>query len=122
MENTHGVSFLYNSETRRRPKRRRPYSLVVILAYSVFVLKPLEVDSYQLGPSVTKWSKQVREGYHSRVAADPSFLQKSFTEVLVAAGTQFAAEWNRRGAHRMIPESDFVLPAILTAVFGKYYR
>lgn len=80
------------------------------------------VHSYQLLPSVTKWSKQIQGGYQCRIAADPSFPQKSLTEVLLAAGTQFAAEWNRRGADHLILEADFVLPAILTAVFGKYYR
>jgi hypothetical protein len=96
--------------------------MIIVLVASVFLVTPVVVQSYQSIPSVTKWSKQIREGYQCRVAADPSFLQKSFTEVLLAAGTQFAAEWNRRGAARLIPEADFVLPAILTAVFGKYYR
>jgi len=72
--------------------------------------------------TVTQWKKQLDEGYQRRVAADPSFPQKSLTEVLLAAGTQLAAEWTRRGAHRLLPEADFVVPAILTAVFGKYYR
>lgn len=31
------------------------------------------------------------------------------------------AEWNRRGASRMILELDFVVPAVLTAILGKYY-
>lgn len=60
-------------------------------------------------------------GYHRRVNADPSFFWKSITEVLVAAGTQLMAEWNRRGASRMVSELDFVVPAVMTAVFGKYY-
>lgn len=67
------------------------------------------------------WKEQVQKGYDRRVNADPSFLGKSITEVFVAAGTQLMAEWNRRGASRMIHELDFVVPAILTAVFGKYY-
>ena len=81
-----------------------------------------QVDAYQVVPTVKRWGQEIREGYRCRVVADPSFPQKSLTEVLVAAGTQFAAEWNRRGASRLIPEADFVVPAILTAVFGKYYR
>ena len=68
------------------------------------------------------WKQQVRRGYNRRVNADPSFFGKSITEVLVAAGTQLMAEWSRRGASRMIPELDFVVPAVLAAVFGKYYR
>lgn len=88
------------------------------------------VDAYHQGvpttttrarKTVTQWKKQLEQGYQSRVAADPSFPQKSLTEVLLAAGTQLAAECTRRGVHRLIPEADFVLPAILTAVFGKYY-
>jgi hypothetical protein len=66
--------------------------------------------------------RAVQIGYHRRVNADPSFFWKSVTEVLVAAGTQLMAEWNRRGATRMVSELDFVVPAVLTAVFGKYYR
>jgi len=68
------------------------------------------------------WNKQVRNGYQRRINADPSFFGKSIVEVLVAAGTQLMAEWNRRGASRMVSELDFVVPAVLTAVFGKYYR
>lgn len=56
------------------------------------------------------------------MAADPSFPAKSVTEVLLAAGTQLSAEWNRRGAHRLLPEIDFVFPAMVAAVVGKYYR
>ncbi|KAG7370761.1 RETICULATA-related protein [Nitzschia inconspicua] len=70
---------------------------------------------------IQRWSKQLQKGYQRRVAADPTFVSKSATEVLVAAGTQFTAEWNRRGADRLLPELDFVVPAIVTAVFGKYY-
>ena len=79
------------------------------------------VAAYQ-GISLPKWSKQLSTGYKLRVAADPSFPAKSVTEVLLAAGTQLAAEWNRRGADRLLPEIDFVAPAVLTAIFGKYYR
>ena len=66
--------------------------------------------------------EKVRTAYRRRINADPSFFAKSITEVLVAAGTQLMAEWNRRGAARMATELDFVVPAVLTAVFGKYYR
>ena len=68
------------------------------------------------------WKDNVRTAYRRRTNADPSFLGKSVTEVLAAAGTQLMAEWNRRGASRMVSEIDFVVPAVLTAVFGKYYR
>ena len=79
-------------------------------------------SGYQIMSSVKRWNEQLQTGYQRRVAADPLFPQKSLTEVFLAAGTQLAAEWSRRGGHRLIPEADFVLPAILTAVFGKYYR
>ena len=75
---------------------------------------------YQL--PMKQWTNELKTGYERRVAADPSFASKSITEVLLAAGTQLTAEWNRRGTARMLPEIDFVVPAILTAVFGKYYR
>lgn len=71
---------------------------------------------------MAKWTNQLQKGYQQRVAADPTFPQKSITEVILAAGTQLAAEWNRRGADRLLPEIDFVMPGVLTAVFGKYYR
>eukprot|EP00536_Pseudo-nitzschia_multiseries_P010748 jgi/Psemu1/204028/e_gw1.338.25.1 len=67
------------------------------------------------------WKEQVQKGYARRINADPSFLGKSIAEVLVAAGTQLMAEWNRRGASGMIHELDFVVPAVLTAIAGKYY-
>jgi hypothetical protein len=108
--------------TRRRQKQLPGRGTLILVVAFVLASTPAVVQSYQLLPSVTKWGNQVREGYKCRVAADPSFRQKSFTEVLLAAGAQFAAEWNRRGANRLVPEADFVLPAILTAVFGKYYR
>jgi len=71
---------------------------------------------------IRSWNAAFREGYYRRINADPSFFGKSVTEVLVAAGTQLMAEWNRRGSSRILLELDFVFPAILTAVFGKYYR
>jgi len=63
----------------------------------------------------------INEGYNQRISADPEFLSKSIFEVIIAASTQFIAEVGRRGRHRILPEIDFVVPAILTAVFGKYY-
>jgi hypothetical protein len=79
------------------------------------------VHAYQI-PTLKRWSDQLKIGYKRRVAANPSFPAKSLTEVFLAAGTQLAAECNRRGTSRLLPEIDFVFPAILTAVFGKYYR
>jgi len=70
---------------------------------------------------IRSWNEKFQTGYHRRVNGDSSFLGKSITEVLVAAGTQLMAEWNRRGSSRMVAELDFILPAVLTAVFGKYY-
>ena len=74
-------------------------------------------SSYQVVP-VKRWSNELKTGFQRRVAADPSFVSKSITEVLLAAGTQFTAEWNRRGVSRLLPEIDFIVPAILTAIFG----
>lgn len=87
---------------------------------AIWVALPFTSLAYQ--SPLRRWSKELKTGYSRRVAADPSFPAKSITEVLLAAGTQLTAEWNRRGATRMIPEIDFVIPGILTAVFGKYYR
>jgi len=89
-----------------------PFSNAIRVAYALYSSPVLSLRS---------WKEQVQKGYYGRVNADPSFLGKSITEVLVAAGTQLMAEWNRRGASRMIHEIDFVVPAVLTAVFGKYY-
>ena len=71
---------------------------------------------------IFSWNAKLRDGYNCRINADPSFFGKSITEVFVAAGTQLMAEWNRRGSSRIFLELDFVVPAVLTAVFGKYYR
>ena len=72
--------------------------------------------------SSPSWKLQLKNAYDRRVNADPSFFSKSITEIIVAAGTQLMAELNRRGVSRIIPELDFVLPAIFAAIFGKYYR
>jgi len=96
----------------RRTNRRLGRGILAGLLALIFTSMTSVVQSYQLSPSVTKWRQQIQDGYDRRVAADPSFLQKSFTEVLLAAGTQLAAEWNRRGSGRLLAEVDFVLPAI----------
>lgn len=72
-------------------------------------------------PSLSKLSSSVSYGYRARVAADPNFLLKSVLEVALAAGTQFAAELNRRGSSGIITEIDFVVAGVLTAIAGKYY-
>lgn len=77
--------------------------------------------SSSVAASKPKWFQSISKSYARRVAADPSFTQKSITELLLAAGTQLTAEWNRRGAHRLIPELDFVVGGVLTAMAGKYY-
>lgn len=46
---------------------------------------------------------------------------KSATELFLAAGTQLSAEWNRRGTAALVPELDFVVAGVLTAMCGKYY-
>lgn len=56
-----------------------------------------------------------------RLLADPDFIRKSVAEVTLAALTQFLAEVGRRGKNRILPEIDFVLAGVLTAVAGKYY-
>lgn len=70
---------------------------------------------------VRTWTKDIKIGYDRRVAADASFPQKSIAEVLLAAGTQLTAEWQRRGAERLLPEAEFVIAGVLTAVVGKYF-
>ena len=64
--------------------------------------------------------RDLREGFDLRKAADPSFLTKSIAEVILSASTQLTAELKRRGADRMLPEIDFVIAGVATAVFGKY--
>jgi hypothetical protein len=56
-----------------------------------------------------------------RLLADPSFIKKSVVEVSLAALTQLLAEIGKRGRDRILPEIDFVLAGLLTAVAGKYY-
>lgn len=69
--------------------------------------------------SLNKPWRNVHIGYQQRITADASFLEKSVAEVMLAAGSQFLAEWNQRGNY-MASQMDFVIPAILTAVIGKY--
>lgn len=85
----------------------------------------LLIDRYSLVAGlivfpVKAWTEGITVGYNRRVAADPSFPIKSIAEVLLAASTQFAAEIKNRGATNVLPQIDFVFPAILTAIAGKY--
>ena len=66
------------------------------------------------------WMNDVVTGYERRCAADPNFPLKSLTEVVLAAGTQLAAEYERRGPTRIVSEVDFVIGGVLTAMYGKY--
>jgi hypothetical protein len=106
-------------EMKANPWLARRNSWIVLLCTLFTAVKAYSQSSVF---PIQKWTQQLQKGYQQRVAADPQFASKSVTEVLVAAGTQLTAEWNRRGANRLLSELDFVVPAILTAVFGKYYR
>jgi len=105
---------------RRQPQRGRCPAMAIVCVSVLYCFLSSCLRTAH-GLSVRNWTNQIKKGYQQRVAADPSFPTKSVTEVLVAAGTQLTAEWNRRGADRLLPELDFMVPAILTAVFGKYY-
>lgn len=122
------------------PTFQLPLSLVLLLLMTAATWSTTAIDAYSVGETLARlkqrqklklrhprqlikeWVGDVKVGYRQRVAADPSFALKSCAEVALAAGTQFAAEYRRRGAARMLPEIDFVFPAILAAIFGKYYR
>lgn len=89
---------------------------------SVLPSKPTSLCAINGGSSQKLTLAQtIKSQYAQRVAADPNFLSKSIAEVLLAAGTQFAAEIGRRGQSNIIPEIDFVIAGILTAIAGKYY-
>lgn len=70
---------------------------------------------------VSQWKNDIRVGYERRIAADPNFAKKSVLEVVLAAGTQLSAEMTQRGPQRLLPELDFLVAGVLTAVIGKYY-
>lgn len=70
---------------------------------------------------VSSLTETISKQYKMRLAADKNFVSKSITEILLAAGTQLAAEVNRRGARGLITEIDFVVAGLLTAIIGKYY-
>lgn len=93
--------------------------------YTCFLLACLNFLSFRAshGLSTTAlatWKKDIATGWRQRVEADPSFLKKSVVEVLVAGGTEFTAQWQSRGVN-LLPEIDFVIAGVLTAITGKYY-
>ena len=88
---------------------------------AVVVLLSITRPACALTTSIAKWKSELRVGYQRRLAADPSFAKKSVIEVFLAAGTQLSAELTQRGTQRIIPEMDFVIAGVLTAVIGKYY-
>jgi hypothetical protein len=98
----------------------KPLVFVWLLA-SATVLGFHSVNALALKNPIKSWTRDIAVGYERRVAADPSFPVKSVAEVFLAAGTQFTAECQRRGTAQLLPEIDFVLAGVLTAVAGKYY-
>ena len=64
--------------------------------------------------------QSIKNGFAHRIEADPSFVSKSLLEIMLAAITQYMAEVSRRGKDRIMPEFDFVLAGVLTAVCGMY--
>jgi len=71
--------------------------------------------------SPTKIASTIRNEFQVRLAADPDFVKKSIVEIFLAAGSQLTAEVGRRGMSRMLPEIDFVIAGLFTAIAGKYY-
>lgn len=92
----------------------------LLLALLIFSSNIVESKSLMTANPFKTLKQEIALGYEQRIAADPSFKFKSCAEVLIAASTQFSAEWQQRGVN-LLPEIDFVVAAILTAVFGKYY-
>jgi hypothetical protein len=98
----------------------KPLVFVWLFA-SATVLGFHNTNALALRNPIKSWTRDIAIGYERRVAADPSFPVKSAAEVFLAAGTQFTAECHRRGTAQLLPEVDFVLAGVLTAVAGKYY-
>lgn len=100
--------------------------VVVVVVVAGFVDHGHPTDAFTLPqiilPPIPNIVQNIQKGYHQRIIADPTFLQKSMTELILAVTTQLTAEYERRGGlTQLITEFDFVLAGILTAVFGKYY-
>lgn len=97
----------------------RGFVAKILLCLAVVQVAVRPAGAWAVSPR--KIVQPIAKGYNQRLKADPSFLQKSATEVFLAAVTQFSAEWSKRGATRIMPEIDFVVAGVLTAVAGKYY-
>lgn len=91
------------------------------LLFPSLLLTYQSTGALSIGSSLSSWKNEVHLGFERRIAADPAFLKKSVVEVFLAASTQLSAELSQRGSHRMIPEVDFVVAGVLTAIVGKYY-
>lgn len=96
-------------------------SIWIVVVGFLLIALPAHTTALSLSQPISKFSRSVSNGLQQRIAADPSFVMKSFSELVLAAGSQFAAEWSQRGASNLIPELDFVVAGVLTAMAGKYY-
>jgi hypothetical protein len=94
--------------------------MLLTIALAQVIISPM-ANALNPSLSVRRWTKSVSTGFQQRVEADSSFPMKSATELVLAAGTQLSAEWNRRGTAAMVPEFDFIVAGVLTAMCGKYY-
>jgi Protein RETICULATA-related len=96
-------------------------SLCILLCTdSVQPLAPPDSKTRRINP-LQKWRRDARLGWEARTNADPNFAFKSTAEVALAALTQLSAEWKSRGLNRMLPEVDFVVGGVVTAIAGKYF-
>ncbi len=75
----------------------------------------------QVGGININIASTIKNQFQLRLAADPDFVKKSIVEVFLAAGSQLTAEVGRRGINRILPEIDFVVAGLFTAIAGKYY-
>ena len=107
-----------NANTNTNAKNRTAFTLSMPMA------KEPNASNLRGGSIISKFkltSVIIKEQFALRLAADPNFVSKSVTEVILAAITQFVAECSRRGRTNMITEIDFVIAGIFTAIAGKYY-
>jgi hypothetical protein len=107
-----------NANTNTNAKNRTAFTLSMPMA------KEPNASNLRGGSIISKFkltSVIIKEQFALRLAADPNFVSKSVTEVILAAITQFIAECSRRGRTNMITEIDFVIAGIFTAIAGKYY-
>jgi len=109
-----------NANTNTNAKNRTAFTLSMPLPMA----KEPHASNLRGGSIISKFkltSVIIKEQFALRLAADPNFVSKSVTEVILAAITQFVAECSRRGRTNMITEIDFVIAGIFTAIAGKYY-